>query len=326
MRHEPRNLPKTAFSLALSLALLAAVFAWIDPAGLLDRLRHVDTGLLALAMALNFVLLALNAAKVRLLFPAPRPRFASTLDVNLMGAFFATFLPGGGGEVARWAYLARDGGSRGRALAALLMDRITGLWAQVAMAIAAWVALSRGTAYPATALPAGLLVFAMSLWAGLRGYRVAVGLARRVGTWQARRRGLPASAAGDLGDALEELLAARGRLLAVAALTLVYQALVLCVFLLLDSALGGDLGWAHAILYLFCHTVVLLVPVAFGNWGVSEGALGLLYRYGGGAGAGEAGVLLSLLIRAMALPAALVGGLLFLRRQAGFSHASEDKL
>lgn len=320
MRFDPRNLLKTA----LSLALLAAVFAWVDPIGLLARLRHVDAGLLGLAMALNFVLLALNAAKLRLLFPPPRPSLAGALGANLLGAFFATFLPGGGGEVARWASLGRDGVSRGRALAAILMDRITGLWIQVAMALAAWIAIGRGNASLGIAIPAAFLLLAATLGAGLYGYRGAVALARRAADWYARRRGRPAGPAEDLGDALADLLSAPGRLLAVLAVSGLHQALVLGVFLLLDRALGGDLGPGQAILYLFLHTVILLLPVTLGSWGLSEGTLGLLYRYGGSHG--ETGVLLSLLIRAMALPAALAGGILFLRGGAGLSRGPRGKL
>lgn len=320
MRYNSSHFLKTA----VSLALLAAVFAWIDPARLLARLRHVDAGLLGLAMALNIVLLALNAAKVRLLFPEPRPAFAGTLGVNLLGAFFGTFLPGGAGEVARWAYLARGSGSRGRALAAILIDRITGLWIQMAMALAAWIAIGRGTASLGVAVPAALILLAATLVASCSLYRGASGLAQRAAAWHARRRKRSDAPAADFGGALAELLSAPRRLLSVLALAGLSQFLVLGMFLLLDRALGGNLDAGRAILYLFCHTLIVLVPVTLGNWGLSEGALGLLYRYGGAAG--ETGVLLSLLIRVMSLPAALAGGLLFLRRPAGFSPGSDDKL
>ena len=68
-----------------------------------------------------------------------------------------------------------------------------------------------------------------------------------------------------------------------------------------------------SILFLFCFTLVQLLPVTLGNWGLSEGVFGILYHYAGAQG--ETGVLIALLMRVMTLPAALAGWILFLARK-----------
>jgi SAM-dependent methyltransferase len=82
------------------------------------------------------------------------------------------------------------------------------------------------------------------------------------------------------------------------------------------------LAWDQALVVLFLFTVATLLPITLGNWGLSEGTLGLLYKYGGAGG--ETGVMVSLLFRLMAVPAALLGWTFFLfRRPAPADPAAE---
>lgn len=300
-----------ALKIAVSAACLAALWFWIEPARLAARLRHASPWPLAAAAGLNLLLQGLNAAKLRAVFPPPRPAFRGLLEVNLISVFLGAFIPGGGGEVARWAYLSRECGSPGRALAGALLDRLTGLWAQILLALAAWVWIGRGTLALGIAVPAAAAALAASVWAGIWGYRGFARLAARAATAYARRRG--GAVPEDIGPALEHLLSGRGRALAVAALSVANHVLVIASFVLLDRSAGGDIGWAQAALFLFCYTLVVLLPLTVGNWGLSEGTLGVLYHYSGAQS--ETGVLISLLIRAAAVPAMALGWLCFLGRR-----------
>lgn len=303
-----------AFKILASLAFLAAIWAWIEPAELAARLRRADPLPFAAAVALGLLGQVLNALKLRAFFPAPRPSLRGLSEVNFVSAFFSSFIPGGvGGEVARWAYLSREAGSAGRALAAVLLDRLTGLWAQILLALAAWVWIGRGglSLWPALAL--AVAVLAASLWTGAWGYRWFTGTVAKLGAWYARRSGNAAADPGDLGAAFKDLLAKRSRFAKVAALSVFNHTLVILAFVLLDRTAGGNLGWAQAALYIFCYTFVILLPLTVGTWGLSEGILGILYGYGGSGG--ETGVLLSLLMRASGLPGVLIGWGLFLARK-----------
>lgn len=304
-----------ALKILVSAACLAALCVWIKPGEIAERLRHASPLPFAAAAVLNLLIQILNAVKLRALFPPVRPALRGLIEVNFIAVFFASFIPGGvGGEVMRWAYLGKESGSADRALAAVLLDRLTGLWAQILLALAAWVWIGSGGLGLWPALAAAAAVLAASVWIGSWGYRWFTGLVARVAAWYARRRGGTASAPEDIGMALSDLLARRSRFAKVAALSLVNHSLVLLTFVLLDRTAGGSISWAHAALYIFCYTFVILLPVTVGNWGLSEGALGLMYRYSGSQSA--TGVLISLLMRAMALPAVALGWWFFLARRA----------
>lgn len=316
---------RNALKLSLSLACLWAIWHWIDLSDLALRFRTVALPPLAAAMILNLFLQFLNAIKIRLLFPEPRPALAGMLIVNLIAVFFSSFIPGGiGGEVARWAYMSRESGSKSHPLAAILLDRITGLWAQILLALAAWIWLVRGSAVSHPALgatvTAALLILGASLAAGIWGYRGLSKVLQKGVAWYSGRggKGMAEEAPGvdasaDIGAMLADLLSDRARCLRVALISVAYQLLVVATFLLVDRAIGGDLGWAQASLFLFCYTLILLLPVSLGNWGVSEGVLGILYHYAGSRSG--TGVLISLLLRVMTLPAAFLGWFFFILRR-----------
>ncbi len=303
-----------ALKIAGSLACLAALCWWIDPSDLVAQLRHAAPLPFAAAVILNLVIQMLNAVKLRALFPPPRPPLRGLIEVNFIAVFFASFIPGGvGGEVARWAYLGKESGSPERALAAVLLDRLTGLWAQILLALAAWVWIGRSGLGLWVALAAAAAVLVVSIGLGSWGYRWFTGLVARAAAWYARRKGGGAAAPQDIGAALSDLMARRSRFAKVAALSVCNHLLVITTFVLLDRTAGGGISWAQATLYIFCYTFVILLPISVGNWGLSEGALGLMYRYSGSQTA--TGVLISLLMRAMALPAVALGWWFFLARR-----------
>lgn len=311
----PRPASRVWFKVLFSAGLLAALMAFLDIASFAKRLAGIDWRPVAFAMILNVGLQVLNAWKVRLLFPAPAPALGGLVRVNCVANFFNTFVPGGvGGEVARWAYLGEASGSRSNTLAVILVDRITGLWSQILLTLFAVLWMARGGPVLYAALPLSLVVVAASLWAGLAGYRALARALERLGAWITRRRGLaPADSQGEDGiaGALESLFADRPRFLLILALSLLYQGGIVAAFLALDRSLGDALRWETAVLLLFGHTLVTLLPLTLGTWGLSEGSLGLLYRQAGSPS--EAGVLVALLMRVMQLPVALAGWVFWLR-------------
>ena len=305
----------------LSGACLLALFHWIDLASLMQKLQGIALLPFLAAVTLNVLLQVLNATKIRWLFFTPSPPLKGLLVANFIAVFFNTFIPGGiGGEVARWAYMSRESGSKTRTLAAILLDRTTGLWAQTLLALLAWLWLARQEVSIFVAGPAVLLVCLASLGVGLWGYRSLSLALQKVAAWWAKRRGDSAAPPEAIAEALTDLLRDRGRFAKVAALSLCNHLLVISTFLLIDRSIGGGLNWAQAALLLFCYTAILMLPVTLGNWGLSEGTLGVLYHYAGSQG--EVGVLVSLLIRAMTLPAAALGWYFFMTHRSSSKSGS----
>lgn len=302
---------RQGLKLLLSAAILAALYLWIDWPDLAAKLGNIAWLPFISAMALNLGLVVLNAVKIRVLFPPPRPALPGLVRVNFISVLFNTFVPGGvGGEVARWAYLGRESGSGSRSMAAILLDRITGLWTQIVMALGAWIWISRDGVALWIALPATLAILTASLWAGLRGYSGSIKAMRRLGAWYARRSPDAGADPDRVGESLADLLSDRPRLVSVAGLSILYQLLIVAAFLLLDRSIGGSLSWEHAMVFLFCYTLIQLIPLTPGNLGLSEGTLGVLYHYSGAQSG--IGVMISLLMRVMILPAAALGWAFFL--------------
>ena len=311
--------------LLLSAAMITALYLWIDWPDLAGRLVRIAWVPFGVAAILNMGLVVLNACKISMLFPKPQPALPGLVKVNFISVFYNTFIPGGiGGELARWAYLGRESGSGSRSMAAILLDRITGLWTQIIMALGAWIWISRGGVGLWISVPATASILAVSLWAGLWGYRGSIKAMRALGTWFTRRSPDAGTDPERIAESLAELLANRTRLAAVAGMSALYQMLVVAVFLLLDRSVGGHLSWENAMLILFSYTVIQLVPLSPGNLGFSEGTLALLYHYTGAQSA--FGVMISLLMRAVIIPAAALGWAFFLAGPRPAQHPAGKRL
>lgn len=125
MKLKPANLLK----IAVSLALLIAVIATAGAENLLDRLRSIDLGWFALAVAIHVIGIAVRAYRWWLLIAslgAPVP-FGRLLYLYFVGNFFNSVLPTGiGGDVIKIVELAPDRGGA-KAFSTVFADRLTGI-------------------------------------------------------------------------------------------------------------------------------------------------------------------------------------------------------
>jgi glycosyltransferase 2 family protein len=305
------------FKIGISILCFFVIWKWVDLSYLAKMLKGIALLPFLIAILFNLIHKTLNAYKIGLLFPSPRPPLMDLIAVNFIAVFFRAFLPGGvGGELARWSYLGQESGSKSRAMAVILLDRITGLWAQIflaLLALLAWLWMSKSSQAIWIAGPVALTLLLGSLWAGLWGYRsLATGL-DHLRAWYRRKRRLPIELNENIGQALSDLLASRSRFWQIVSLSLISQILVVATFLLIDRSIEGKIEWIQAPLLLFCYSIVLLLPVTVGTWGLSEGTLGLLYYYAGAGG--SMGVVISLALRLMDLPAVFLGWIFFLRHR-----------
>lgn len=122
----------TVAKLALSLGVLAVVAARTDLALVRERLATADSRLVAAALLLLFARNAIQAWRWQLLLRAWSRPLSLGLLVRLVmiGGFFTLLLPtAAGGDLARWALLARGRLERSFAAQSVLGDRLAGLWA-----------------------------------------------------------------------------------------------------------------------------------------------------------------------------------------------------
>jgi glycosyltransferase 2 family protein len=143
----------TGLSLALRLAVSAALIAWI-----LRRTPFQEVGAAFRSADLRFVLLALalqlfdtfaSVRRWRLLIRAQggEAPFPGLLRAYLIGIFFNNLLPSTiGGDTVRVVHTARSGVGRARALAVVFVDRFLGLLALTLFAVLGALASGRLTA------------------------------------------------------------------------------------------------------------------------------------------------------------------------------------
>src|SRR5262249_18626605 len=145
-RRDPRPLKRYGFlalKIAVSVALLGYLLSTTDLDALQQRVRAGDTVLLAFAMALYAIILAISTWPWRVLLQAQGSSapLAHPSGSYLVATFFNNFLPSNiGGDVIRVRDSSRLTGSTTTSLAVVAIDRILGLGALYALAVAAYLA------------------------------------------------------------------------------------------------------------------------------------------------------------------------------------------
>lgn len=228
----------------------------------------------------------------------------NTLRLTFLGLFFNLVFPGlTGGDVPKALLVVREHPDRrADALATVVIDRLVGLWALIA--IAAAVCLTGGVRFDPLKLPvAGTLAVATGGMAFLLfpGPRRALGLDKLIDR-------LP------LAEKLRKLERSalvyaehRGELLLAILLSLGNHALVITQVYFLGDTLGAALQYSDYFGFVPVASVVTSLPLSPGGWGVGEAAYGKLFELMGSSL--TLGVAVSVTYRLCNVALSLVGGL-----------------
>jgi uncharacterized protein (TIRG00374 family) len=268
-----------AAKVAVSLALLAYLFATSDLRALEDRVRTADLILLVGAVGCYLAMLALATWRWQLLLEAlgcvaPMRHLTASY---LVATFFNNFLPSNiGGDVVRVRDGSRLTGSTVSSLAVVGVDRILGFGALYVLGAAAFTLAApavRALA-GARAVIAGLaLVFLALAWVYFR-----PGVTRRVMAltrlnaidWLRERFEIAQGTVHSYRAQKRTVLLAFGTSLAL-------QALVVWYYLAVARALRIPLGVSAAFLMVPLCTLLQAVPVSFNGWGLREGLFTLYF-------------------------------------------------
>jgi hypothetical protein len=254
------------------MGLLAYLFSTTDLDALQRRVRAGDPMLLALAMGLYAIILTISTWRWRVLlqaqgFTAPMADLSASY---LVATFFNNFLPSNiGGDVIRVRDSSRLTGSTTTSLAVVAIDRILGLGALYALALASYVLGGSSVRHLAgsRAVVFGLgLVFATLAYVFFR-----PGIARRV---------VGASGLGRFPWALKRFETVQGAVHVyrqrVTAVWMAFlgsvalQALVVFYYYYVARALRIPLPLAACFLMVPLCTLVQTVPISFNGWGIRE--------------------------------------------------------
>jgi uncharacterized protein (TIRG00374 family) len=306
----------------LTLLLLGIVASRLDWSLIAQRLRDGRPLDFAFAVAIVLLALVMGAWRWHALLhgagiPLAVPRLARIYAVS---TFSNTFLPtSAGGDVTRALLVTRRGPELPRVVVSVLVDRAGGLAGLITIA---WLALalepervpdSTQTILGWTTLALALGVLALAVVA-LRGGR----LARRVFPDRVL------SIARDARDVLRSYTHNPGLIAFWLLLSVVYQALIASQLVVLGHAIDVELPFATAAVALALVTLVTLIPVSIGGFGIREGSYVVLL--GSASIVASDATLISILSVATLLVASLPGAYLIMRGDVGASPEPSEAL
>ena len=275
---------------------------WSSLRGLRDH-----WALTLLALVLLFIAVVLISQRVCMLF---RPRglrlsLHDSLGLSLIANLFTLVLPGGGGDIVRLYFTAKDAAGRRTEIGTLLLlDRVMGLLALTLFPVLA-APLCLPLLRQSAALRALLALAAISS-AGII-FVIAVSTSRRARAlrgvqWVLRTfplRGYPAR----MLDTMQAFRHRLRTLAAAVAVSLVAHALSMAIVFLLVSAMQGEQSGQQISAVPFLASLGFVannIPLTPGGLGVGEAAFESLFRVAGLEGGAEAMLAWRVLLLALA--------------------------
>lgn len=297
----------------VTLLLLGIVASRLDWSQMEARLSDGHPLDFLLAVGLMLVALAIGAYRWHALLDAADVRLSLSrlARIYAVSTFSSTFLPTtAGGDIARALLVARRGPVLARTVVSVLVDRLGGLIGMIGLA---WIAL----VLQPDAVPVGVQAFLgwTTLVFALAGGLVAAAAFRGSGL---AVRIVPERFVALARDSRQVLVAyARDPrlLLKWISTSLVYQLLVALQIVALAHAIDLDMPVATAAVALAVVTVVTLVPISIGGFGIREASYVVLLG-SVSIGASDA-ALISVLSVATLLVASLPGAYLLITGNVG---------
>lgn len=303
--------------IAVSAVLLSVLFSLADTTAMVDQFRRMNLAWTGAALATYGAMLVVSAWRWRLLLHVQEVRvgFGRLTQSFLVATFFNNFLPSNiGGDVVRVADTAPAAGSRTLATTVVLLDRLLGLVALLAVAAAA----------SGLAFWFGVLLDGMQyVWVGLIAlvtallvvFRHPEKVGRVVDRVQAGRAAGIQRRLQQLLDAVHRFAGEPRRLWSAFAGAVAVQLLLVVFYVFAARSLSVPLPWLAASIIVPVSFVVQMVPISVNGFGVREAVFAFFF-----ASLGldvSAALTLSLGSAALVMLFSLSGGAVFLFRARG---------
>jgi glycosyltransferase 2 family protein len=255
---------------AVTLVLLGAVASQIDWQQMRERVSNGHPLDFVAAVAIVLCALVIGAYRWWLLLRRADvnldlPQLARVYSVS---TFSSTFLPTSlGGDVTRALLVVRRGPLLTRVVVTIVLDRLFGLMGLLGMA---WIAL----AFQSTKVPHGAQVFLIWVTAAVvvGSLLLAIAVLRGSQVAQALVPKRLVSVARESRVLLQSYARDPATLIMVVMLSLAYQALISLHLVLIAQAIDVHLAFSTAAVTLTLVTIVTLIPISVGGFGVREGS------------------------------------------------------
>lgn len=271
--------PVFLFKFILSALLMGLVFYHVPVTDLLQRFQGVLWGWLAAALLIAIVSEWVNAKQMALILQAQSIHLATAkvCRINLLTYFYSLFLPGtlAGGAV-RWYHFSRGNQRPTEALAAILFNRLLETALLIILGLLFWL-WEQEAAQEVLRGPALILISATLL------ALYAFSFTRRFYTWMhglITLRFIPLWASGRLQKLLDCMRTFSGLGLsfhmAMIVLGLARNLIMIISLYFLALSLELSLSLAALAWVRCCITLLLILPISIGGFGLREGAFVLL--------------------------------------------------
>lgn len=256
--------------LVITVGLIVYLLRKIDIAPVLQKIRTIDPGSAAAAVAIMLVDLAIVSLRWQLVnnLVGARTRLGQVLRLTFIGQFFNQVLPSAvGGDAVRAWLAAREGVPIGRAATGILCDRAVALVALILIISCTFLVLPvlAPRTFPAIDL---LRIFALGVIFGLA---VLFALGNLITRLLMRYR--VTAFIGKLVRDLRIVLFSSGPSLAIMILAGIAQFLLVVAVYLCARGMNIHLEFHAALLVIPTVMLVSMIPVSFAGWGVREGAM-----------------------------------------------------
>ena len=300
------KLAKRFLPLALSVAVLIYLFGYhTDPVENWKTATDVKASMLWLALALGIGSFVFQAVRLKILVEVLGHKVSLTrmLTYTLVGHFYNSAIPGGsvGGDAIKALYLSQATRSKPQAFAAVLVDRLCGLFMLATVALVVLLPSIHEESMRQAAVV--IVVFTGGASVAIFGMT-----SRRVRNLfpKGLSSKLPMRDTIRAFDEAMQIYRGHKKGLALALLlSALPQAGWIGMHVAIGQGIGIDLHWTEYAVLIPVAGMVAALPISFGGWGVGEAAA--VHFFGlRGVGKVEAGVL-SLMGRMIQLVWALVG-------------------
>jgi uncharacterized protein (TIRG00374 family) len=258
------------FRAFFTVILLGIVAAQIEWSRMEERIRHGHPLDFVAAIVLVVAALVIGAYRWwQLLRKADVHLGMSSLGrVYAVSTFSNTFLPTAvGGDVTRALLVARRGPLLTRTALTIVVDRVGGLIGLIGMA---WIAF---VFQPGTVSSGARIFLAWVTAAVVIGFMVVfIGVFRGSGPVRALVPQRLMATASQWRSLLRSYASDPMTIVMLVALSLLYQALISLQLVMLGRAIDVHLTFATAAVVLALVTVVTLIPISIGGFGVREGS------------------------------------------------------
>ena len=263
----------------VSVTVLAVLLARVDAGETARVLAAVDVGPFLGATVVDFVARAVMIGRwdVLLRLGGSSGSSWSTAKIFFMSSFIGIGMPTGGADLTRAYLVSRYSIGTGAATASVVVDRIVGTAALMAVGVAG---LTFGACYPAVAFRPLLMSYCLVILMALLGMFYADGVTRTLMPRLVRRTSvghwLLHTAA-----AISEHRTKFGTLGIVMGFSLAVQLLRVTEFFLLSESLGLGVGFGYYLAYIPIGLLVLMLPASILGIGVPQGVIIWLLRPAG---------------------------------------------